>query len=225
MTHFGPEEWADFARRNMTVEDEARMQDHLETGCEACVQTLQLWLGVLEVASGLNVYSPPDSGLRFVKALYRAFPPQRPRDVRVDVARLVIPQLVQPSLEGVRAPEGERRHFMFQRGNLLLDVQIEARPDEGRISMAGQILDPVAPSGRFGERPVTLLSEDAELAKALTNQFGEFHLEFGAADDLILVIQLESESLLVTPLPSGVMAPPSPDSGLQFPTERNDATN
>ena len=220
MTHFGPEQWADFARRNLPEPDEAAMQQHLESGCESCVQTLLIWLGVLEVATGLNVYSPPDGGVRCVKALYRAFPAHA--SSRFDVPRLLIPWL-EPA-EGLRSEEFVRRHFVFQRDNLLLDVQIDPRPESGDISMAGQILDPVAPSGRFGERRVVLLSEDAELAQALTNRFGEFHLEFGPAGDLMLVIQLETQSLLVTPLPSFVVSGGSPGSGLEL-SENSDAIN
>src|SRR5690348_9925826 len=91
MIHFGLEAWVDFARRNLPPNDDLRMQDHLDSGCRDCVEALQVWLGVLEVATGLNVYSPPEGGLGFVKALYRAFPPTEGEATRVDVARLVIP--------------------------------------------------------------------------------------------------------------------------------------
>jgi hypothetical protein len=223
MTHFAPEAWADFARRNLTAAEEMRMQEHLESGCRACVETLQIWLGVLEVATGLNVHNPPDRGLRFVKALYRAFPPSQLNRGRVDVARLVIPSGI-TFADGLRA-SARQRHFVFQRGNVLLDVQIDLDPHTGAISLAGQLMDPIAPSGRFGAKRVTLLSEDAELAQAETNAFGEFHLEFAAATDLVLVIQLEPESMLVTPLPSFVLGPTMSGSGMELLKENDDAAN
>jgi hypothetical protein len=220
MTHFGPEAWADFARRNLPAEEEHRMQEHLESGCRDCVQTLQIWLGVLEVATGLNVYHPPDRGLRFVKALYRTLP-DGPSSARVDVARLVIPAANMAG-DGIRT-SGPQRHFVFQRGNVLLDVQIELNPESGGISLAGQLMDPISPNSRFAGRRVTLLREDAELARTETNQFGEFHFEIDVAADLMLVIQLEAEAMLVTPLPSFVLDATTSGSGLEVFTETEDA--
>jgi hypothetical protein len=222
MTHFSPEAWADFARRNLPPEEELRMQEHLESGCDSCVQTLQVWLGVLEVATGFNVYNPPERGLRFVKALYRAFPPQRPESGRVDVPRLVAPGL---AAAGLRGPEASRRHFVFQRGNVLLEIDIEVDAATGQVSLAGQLMNPVAPSSRFGERRVVLLSEQAELTSTTTNQFGEFHMEFGGTDDLMLVVHLEAEALLVTPLPSFVLTRSMSSSGPEMFSEKMDAPN
>lgn len=225
MTHFSPEEWADFARQRVAPELESRMQEHLESGCELCVQTLQTWLGVLEVASALNIYSPPESGVRFVKALYSAFPPQRMRNVRLEVSRLIFPSGEIPLVEGMRSAEGARRHFLFQRDNLLLDVHVESRPESGAVSLAGQILNPVESKTPLGGRQVSLLAETSEIARSVTNQFGEFHLEFQPAEDLMLVVTLENDAMLVTPLPAFALAASAAGSGLEFSPEENDATD
>src|SRR5690349_12522300 len=165
MTHFSPEEWADFARQRVLPEAEARMQEHLEAGCALCVQTLQTWLGVLEVASSLNIFSPPEGGVRFVKALYSAFPPQRVSGLRLEVARLIFPSGETPLVEGLRSAASARRHFLFQRDNLLLDVHVESRPESGAISLAGQILNPVESKSPFGGRQVSLLAETSEITR------------------------------------------------------------
>jgi hypothetical protein len=225
MTHFSPEEWADFARQHVAPELEGRMQEHLESGCELCVQTLQTWLGVLEVASALNIYSPPESAVRFVKALYSALPPQRIGHLRLEVSRLIFPSGEIPLLEGMRSGEGARRHFLFQRDNLLLDVHIETRPESGAVSLAGQILNPVESKSPLGSRPVSLLAETSEIARTMTNQFGEFHLEFQPAEDLMLVVNLENEAMLVTPLPVFALAASAAGSGLEFGPEDNDAND
>jgi hypothetical protein len=162
------------------------------------------------------MYGPPESGVRFAKALYHLAPPPTSPGLRVEVARLVFPAFHDLAAQGVRAAALSKRHFLFQRGDLLLDVQIELRPESGRVSMAGQLLDPVHPSNRFAERPVSLVCENSELARAVTNQFGEFHVEFKPAEDVMLVINLESESLLVTPLPSFVLATSPPGTGLEL---------
>jgi hypothetical protein len=203
MTHYSVEAWADFARREMEPENEVRMQEHLESGCRACVQTLQVWLGVLEVATGLNVHNPPDRGIRFVKALHRVFPPDAGTD-RVEVPRLLLPAL-DPAALGIRSSQPTRRHFVFQRGNVLLEIDIDLHLETGAISLAGQLMDPVSPSSLFAERRVILLGEQSEIARTHTNQFGEFHINFAGASDLMLVIELEDDGLLVTPLPSFIL--------------------
>jgi hypothetical protein len=219
--HFDTEEWADFARKRGTLESEARMQAHLEAGCRACVDTLQVWLKVMEAAGSLNVYNPPEGDVRLIKSLYHLVSPQASRYRRVEVARL-LPAFPAPLAEGLRASELANRHFLFQRGDLLLDVQIELRPESRRASMTGQIMDRVQPGTRFAERTIALMCENTELARAATNQFGEFHLEFTPAEDLMLVIDLESESLLVTALPSFVPATPPPGLEINATTEKGD---
>src|SRR5258708_39227646 len=129
---------------------------------------------------------------------------------------MVFPVGEEPVPKGTRADEFSRRHFLFQRDNLVLDVHVEVEPGSGRISMAGQIMDAVAPSVRFADRPVILMSGKTEMVNTSTNQFGEFHLEFERADDLMLVIHLEEDSVLVTPLPSLVTAPTPTNSGREL---------
>jgi hypothetical protein len=141
------------------------------------------------------------------------------------LARLIEPAVLDLAAEGVRAVEFYRRHFLFQRGGLLLDVQIEFQPDSGWISLAGQILDPRQPSSKFGDRLVTLMSDNAELARAVSNQFGEFHMEFRPAENVMLVINLEGDSLLVTPLPYSLWEMTLPSSGSDSTTEDDDARN
>ena len=192
------------------------MQVHLESGCVSCARTFQVWLSVLEVAAGLDTYTPPERGVRFVKALYHVCPPRKTTNLRLAVSRMVFPAGAGAIPTGLRADEFSRRHFLFQRDNLVLDVHVEVAPGSRRISMAGQIMDTVAPSVRFADRPVILMSGKTEMVKASTNQFGEFHLEIEPADDLMLVIHLGEDSVLVTPLPSLVTAPAPTDSGLEL---------
>ena len=211
--HFNTEEWADFACKRVTLESGARMQSHLEAGCTACADTLQVWQNVMEAAGSLNAYTPPEGSVRLAKSLYRIVPPQAAWHRRVQVVRLLFPAFPVLLAEGLRAAESSVRHFLFQRRDLFLDVQVEWRSESGRASMVGQIMDPVQPSTRFAERSIALMREDTELARGVTNQFGEFHLEFTPAEDVTLVIDLEDESLQVKPLPS--FSPATAPPGLE----------
>ena len=63
--------------------------------------------------------------------------------------------------------------------------------------------------GQAGEREAGTCSdggltsaEQEELARATTNEFGEFQLEFSPADGLLLTVSLKGESLMVSALPA-----------------------
>jgi hypothetical protein len=202
MAHFATEEWVDFARKRVTPECEATMQAHLDAGCSACVDTLRIWQGVIEMAGTLNAYRPTESAVRLAKALYHIVPRQGVVHRAVELMRLVFPAFPALVAEGLRASEVPNPHFLFQREDLLLDVQVEVRPESGRASMVGQLMDPSQPGRSFSERTITLMRRNTELARAVTNRFGEFHVEFKPAEDMMLTIDLEGEPLLVTPLPS-----------------------
>jgi hypothetical protein len=202
MAHFATEEWADFARKRTTPEFEATMQAHLDDGCSACVDTARILQGVMELAGKLNSYRPSESCVRLVKALYNIVPRQAAQYRAVELMRLVFPAFPALVAEGLRASEIPNPHFLFQREDLLLDVQVEVRLESGRASMVGQLMDPSRPGRSFADRTITLMRQNTELARAVTNRFGEFHLEFKPAEDMMLAIDLEGEPLLVTPLPS-----------------------
>jgi hypothetical protein len=180
LSHFEPQEWADFIRFRAPGELVSRMRDHLESVCMTCMRRLEIWRAIAEVAAGPS------------------------RDPDLAVARLIFPPSDEvPAPWGRRHAPSARQHFLFQKGNLLLDMHVEPAAG-GAISMAGQIMDPVTPTMEFSERLVTLVSGTNELTSTATNQFGEFHLEFEPVDELTLVLHLADQTVLVTPLPSFV---------------------
>jgi hypothetical protein len=121
------------------------------------------------------------------------------------VAHLAVPRFPLEFAAGLRSTKLSNRHFLFQRDDLLLDVQVELQ-DSGVASLAGQIMNPVRPTGKLAGKNISLMHDNVELGRAITNQFGEFQLEFTPVEDAMLVIEVEDESLLVTPLPSFVGA-------------------
>jgi hypothetical protein len=200
--HFSLEEWADFSRGRMAPEQSRRMEQHLEQGCESCSQALKLWKGVLQAASQEDAFEPPDHVLRCAKALYGAFPLAIKSSLKLRVARLA--GFNQPALAGVRAsgagPAGS--HFLFREGSLLLDMRVQSKPASDAVSVIGQVLDSSKLDVRFGNRAVSLVRESDALARTTTNEFGEFQLEFKPAEDLLVIIELEDKSYLVSHLPA-----------------------
>ncbi|HKE27306.1 MAG TPA: hypothetical protein VKB88_33355 [Bryobacteraceae bacterium] len=200
--HFSLEEWADYGRGRMAQEQSGRMERHLAQGCESCSQALKLWKGVLQAASREDAFEPPKHILRCARSLYGAFPLAIKSSLRLRVAQLA--GFNQPAPVGVRAsgagPVGS--HFLFREGSLLLDMRMQPKPASDAVSVIGQVLDSSKQDARFGNRAVSLVRESDALARTTTNEFGEFQLEFTPAEDLLVIIELEDESYLVSHLPA-----------------------
>jgi hypothetical protein len=172
------------------------MQDHLDQGCRDCKQVVDLWQSVLDIGRREKRYEPLDSDLHIARTLFTAFPPHTARGLKLTMARLAI---CVPALEGVRGSGRSPSHFMYQKDDVLLDLQF--RVNCTAVSVIGQILDAATQKARFGSRNVRLIREEGMLAQTTTNEFGEFRLEYGLQRNLLLVIELEDESFLITPLP------------------------
>ncbi len=201
MAHFRTEDWVDFDRQCVTPETGARMQEHLDAGCGSCQDALQAWRKVRETARNVNQLGPSADAVRIAKSLFHVIPPQTSRYRHVEVARLATPVFPFQFGEGLRSAKLSNGHFLFQRDDLLLDVQVDMQ-ESGIASLAGQMMNPVRPTGKFAGKNISLMHDNIELGRAITNQFGEFQLEFKPVEDAMLVIEVEDESLLVTPLPS-----------------------
>jgi len=200
--HFSLEEWADFGRGRAPADTRFAMEKHLQAGCASCEQVMELWKGVLEVAAKEHSFEPPESTVRCAKALFSAFPPLPAATLGLRVARLA--SFARPALAGVRGSEPGASHLLFKEGSLLLDMHLQPRVASQTVSMVGQVLDSTRTDKRFDFRPVALLRKKDALVRTATNEFGEFSLEFKPGEDLILVIELENRSYLVSHLPSPV---------------------
>lgn len=196
--HFVSEDWADFARHCVREEVRERMQQHLDQGCTSCGETAGLWMRVADVAARESSFEPAASDMRIASALYAAVPP-RPGRFEIQLARLARP--IQPAAAGVRAASGPANHFLYYQNDVLFDVHLEALDPSGAVSMIGQVMD--RRSGkRYDNRPVSILRRQNPLAQTTTNEFGEFQLRFDAGQDLVVVVELEDQSFMVSPLPN-----------------------
>jgi hypothetical protein len=201
MTHYSPEDWADFARQRATPESVAKMQGHLDEGCAACALVLGMWRSVLEVAAREPGFQVPESGVRCAKALYNIARPEKAGGLPLRMARLVFSSFAEPLREGVRGAEASTYHLLFEEGNWLLDLHVKPQAELNRISVAGQILDRMQADRVYENSTVAILREREELARTTTNEFGEFQMEFSPANDVILTVGLEGQAVLVSALP------------------------
>ena len=118
----------------------------------------------------------------------------------VRLARLVFCTFAGPLREGVRGPEAAACHMLFEEGNWLVDLHLKPQPDRNQMYIAGQVLErspsePLAPG-----HTIAVVRENVDLARATTNDLGEFQLEFIPGEDVVLMVNLPGESVLVANL-------------------------
>ena len=177
------------------------MERHLAQGCSDCARTVGLWRGLLDAANREAAFEPPNNILRHARALYSAFPPDGKTGLNLRVARLV--HFGRQVLEGVRASPGPiGAHLLFREGTVLLDICVRPMHSSESVSLTGQVVDSAQLDRLLGDRSVSVVCASNALAKTTTNEFGEFHLEFEPGEDLLLVIELENKSYLVSHLPT-----------------------
>jgi len=201
--HYGIDEWAEFSLGLGDGDHRAILQAHLDKGCGECAQTVRMWKLVREMLVQEDSFRPPESVLRYARTLYRVFPPREASSPLIRTAHLIFDSFRQPALEGVRDATLAPERLLFQSLNLMVDVMVEPQVEAQRLSLLGQIFDPTDPASRYENRPVALARGAGEIERTTTNRFGEFELTFSPGPDLLLIVHLQPQAVLVSPLPVG----------------------
>jgi hypothetical protein len=188
MKHYAIEKWADFARDAMREEEKKEMRSHLESGCGKCAKIFGTWKQVHAAALRESAYQPPDSVVRMVKGLGVIHGLGKARPAKSPIAELLFDSFRTPMLAGVRSSSVTARQLLFGVGDYRLDLRIEPQDDSDKVALLGQILNSSQPDQAIDVVPVVLRRGNKILAEAMTNQFGEFQLEF----DLVSSLQLEA---------------------------------
>src|SRR5262245_53724952 len=72
MKHFTTEEWIDFVNQVGASSKKLEMQRHLESGCQRCRETVDLWQKVHRAGAAERSYQPPAESVRAAKAAFTA---------------------------------------------------------------------------------------------------------------------------------------------------------
>jgi CheY-like chemotaxis protein len=116
------------------------------------------------------------------------------------MARLIFDSLRHPlPAEGIRGLFAGARQLAYQHEGTTIDVSIEHGQESGRVSLAGQVLS-ADRKGKNGGLAVLLVSGIGTMTRAVTNEFGEFHMEFVSPQDVNLEIRLGEQSWVRVPL-------------------------
>jgi hypothetical protein len=104
------------------------------------------------------------------------------------VARLIYDSLREPLPAGLRADTRASRHAVFEAGSLFIDLRLER--EQAQMRLVGQLTHREDPTRFPMASPVLLLGRRDVVAHAVSNQFGEFQMNYPPVRDLRLCIAL-----------------------------------
>jgi hypothetical protein len=191
VNHYDATKWVDFVRGVIVGREREAMQAHLGTACTRCGRITRLLGATAEAAASDSRWDVPDSVVQTARLFFAL---QRPEKVRIlprMVATLMYDSFRDPLPAGVRAQHHLSRQALYEAGRYSVDVRLEHERGSARINLVGQIADREQPTANLGDVPVLLMSGKAVVARALSNRFGEFQMEYEPARRVWLDVPVE----------------------------------
>jgi hypothetical protein len=189
--HFDVAEWTDYVRNLVPPPQNRKMQVHLQQGCLEC-NTTQEWLSRFAGACArLSAYNVPDHLLGV--SLMTPVSTRRPRPVSALKrvwATLQYDSLTDPQPAGARAGTETCRHLLFQAGDYSVDLRFEREKRSANLTLVGQIAKRNDRKKAMADALVMLFSGSQEVARCVSNSFGEFQFEYVPQPDLHLRVPL-----------------------------------
>ena len=212
MTHYSPEQWIDFVNGAGLQSTRQEMQMHLDSGCEPCQERVAIWRKMRRSASLEATFQPPVDTVRVVKAAFgNAGFESKP--LAGIIAELIFDSFRTPQVAGARSAAMQSRQMLFSATPFQIDVNIEAKPGETRLSVTGQLMDTSQPDSIARGIPVTLSNRRGQTIQTVTNNFGEFQGEIENRGDLELTFPGHSEKPIVVSLRDALTYIPGPTRG------------
>ena len=112
---------------------------------------------------------------------------------------------------GARASAVRGRQLLYRIGSVYVDIQLDKNGDSDRALLVGQMLDSARPGHPMAGIPVALHERGRSIAHTVSNDNGEFHLEFIAKNDLRLCLAMDRRHPVHLPI-TNLEAPSGADS-------------
>lgn len=178
MTHYETIQWVDYVRGLVDPATAATMRSHLDT-CPACEATARRFDMVATVARTDEQFEPPAHLLRFARAAFSLNRPEAVLSLPQLAARLVFNSLDAAMAVGTRSlAEDASRQTLFEAGEYSVHLRFEQAARTPRVSLVGQIANRRSPEPPMSHVPVLLTRGKTVVARSLSNEFGEFQVEY-----------------------------------------------
>ena len=192
MKHSEIEKWVDFIHGFGPEEDHRSMEAHLST-CERCGGTVKFLENLKVTAVAEGRYDVPRDVEFQAKSLFSSMRPERVGLLPRLTAMLVFSTDLAPQVAGVRAVAQQfSQQALYEAGDFSLDLRIDQEIGAPRLLLVGQVLDRVQPSRKLVSVPVLLMSGEEVVARATSNQFGEFSMEYEPSKRLRLWVAVDA---------------------------------
>lgn len=191
MRHFDIEQWTDFVRGIGDSSALSAMQEHLRDGCEDCSAVVRRLGAVVSVAKEDAASTPPAHLVRFARAAFVLHRPEGALTLPDLVCRLVFNSRSSSLVPGTRGPaEAVSRQMLYEAGDFSVHLRFEQPAGTPRVSLVGQVANRRIPDPPMAHVPVLLTRGRRVVARSLSNEFGEFQVEYEPAKGLELQILL-----------------------------------
>jgi hypothetical protein len=196
MRHFDLTRWVDYAHGLLPPEERAPMDAHLQQGCEECGMTAALFGRVASTAASNPNFDVPADLIDAALAIFPAKLTEVGLPWRTLIAKLSLDGFAATQPLGARAGNAAA-HLMFEAEDYSVDLREEAEPNSLHCSLIGQVARRSDPPQVVTQVPVLLLAGDTVVARSLTNNFGEFCLEYLPQSNLRLAIAVETAGVRI----------------------------
>jgi len=178
MEHFDIVQWADFVRGLIRPADQTAMEEQLSSvglGCGGAVRQLRK---LLAVADSEARYKVPDYAVEYAKAIYPLHQPAKVHILAHTHTRLIHDSFREPLPAGIRSQGRIIRHTRYQAGDHSLDLRQEIARGHSQVILVGQITNQKEPHRQMPDVTVTMAAGKETVARAVSNEFGEFVITY-----------------------------------------------
>ena len=220
MMHFDLTEWAEFARGTASEASRTAQQAHLETGCQKCTRNAEFLRSLAAIASSETRWQVPAAEVRCARAIFAFQRPEKISRLPRILAHLVYDSFREPQSAAVRGEQRLSRQALYEAGDFRLDLRLEQERGSVQGSLVGQIENYKDPTQRVASVPVFLSAGKHVVARTVSNEFGEFQLNYPSRTHLLLHvpvlqehglrIEVPLQSLLAEQAPEELAAPKTP---------------
>lgn len=178
MRHYDITQWADFVRGHVEPTGHAAMAEHLSESCGKCQATATLLKKTVTVAGDEAHYEVPDYVVHCAKAISVLQFPETVHILSGTRSRMVFDSFREPLPAGVRSQQRISRQTLYEAGDYSLDLRQENERGSRQVTLVGQIANRKQPGLPVVDVPVYLLSGKSVVARAVSNEFGEFQMAY-----------------------------------------------
>jgi len=186
MEHFKTEQWIDFVNQTVSADEQMQMQQHLERGCQHCMNSVSIWQKVKHSAAAEASFQPPQDLVRLAKAAFATAGLAAQRKAPGRSIQVLFDSFLQPALAGARSAAAGTRQMLYRADPYQIDVQVEAKPGANRIVVTGQLLDVSNPEIVARDTRIAISNLRGQEVHTSVNEFGEFSGELVNSGDLQL---------------------------------------